>query len=222
MRLDLPIQILFEDIQMRLTTASSDPKIKIMALDAQKKLAKRIAVARTKLQKELEESLRTNQVHFTTEDDIKCPVAREMKTAYARINMMRMEERPNIRHGIYKDQRAELIRAVSKANDDVAALIDVICEKIKIRQCKKWRLIIDDFIAEINSLFEAFARAMAELLEDEEQDSGEHGLVRSELAERLCVFSKELKLLKDQFPVLEAERAAKKARVVEVKEAVEE
>jgi chromatin segregation and condensation protein Rec8/ScpA/Scc1 (kleisin family) len=159
-----------------------------------------------------------NYRYFTTEDDIKCPIARELKTAYARINVIRMDERPKHRRGIYRQQRAELINTVTDENDGRPNLVDAISAQVKIRQCELWQAVGEEFIAGALEHFEEFVQALAELLENETYMLEAHRLIRKQLAQQLVGFSKDLRSVMDQFTESDSQRAAKRARTVKIKQ----
>jgi chromatin segregation and condensation protein Rec8/ScpA/Scc1 (kleisin family) len=159
-----------------------------------------------------------NYRYFTTEDDIKCPIARELKTAYARINVIRMDERPKHRRGIYRQQRAELINTVTDENDGKPNLVDAISAQVKIRQCELWQAVGEEFIAGALEHFEEFVQVLAELLENETYMLEAHRLIRKQLAQQLVGFSKNLRSVMDQFTESDSQRAAKRARTVKIKQ----
>ncbi|KAJ4337685.1 hypothetical protein N0V95_008266 [Ascochyta clinopodiicola] len=216
------VQDTIKELVRRLQAAASDPELKLRVSEALQKLSRRIGLARDTLVNQLESSVDENYRHFTTEDDVKCPIAQEMKTAYQRINCIRMVERPKHRRGIYRQQRTELIRTLTKNNGSKASLVDAISVQIKTRQCKHWQVINQEFITSALAHFSELAQAMAELLENEAYMSDAHKQVRRELGEQLSGFRKSLAKVKGQFPDLEMQRATKKARAVEIKVEMEE
>ncbi|KAF1927032.1 uncharacterized protein M421DRAFT_6588 [Didymella exigua CBS 183.55] len=171
----------------------------LMPSDTLEKLAHRITLPQDNLSTQLEASVVENYKHFTIEDDIKCPIAREMRSAYDCINDLRMHERPKQRRGIYKLQCKELIAVITKQNDKKPALPDSIAKQIRARQ------------------YEQFRAGLAELLENDVVMSAEHIGVRADLARKLRRFSATLAVLNAQCPGAETRRAAKKARTVKIK-----
>ena len=213
-----PVQATLNELVWRLRAASSDPELKRRVGEALEKLTRRIGQGRSSLLDQLEASTTENYRHFTTEDDIKCPIARELKTAYSRINMIRMDERPKHRRGIYKQQRAEMICTVTKDNDSNVPLVDAISVQVKQRQCELWQAVGEQFIVSVLGHFEEFAQALTELLENEQYMLEEHRLVREQLGQQLLGFSKDLAVVKGQFAESETQRAAKKACTTEIKQ----
>lgn len=138
-QLELPVQTMINILTKRLQDAKSVQALKMRASLALGKLTHRIGLARDRLSVQLEESVVENYPHFTIEDDIKCPIAQEMKSAYERINILRMEERSQgvYRKGIYKQQRKELIVVANKRNEKAPALIDSIATQIKTHDSVK-------------------------------------------------------------------------------------
>ena len=218
--LQLPVQNTLAELRLRLRAASSDPELKQKVSEALDKLARRIRMVQKELSEQLENATSDNYRRFTTEDDIKCPVAVEMKTAYARINVIRMDERPAHRNGIYKDQRAALIRTVTEDNDGMEPLVNAISVQVKQHQCELWQAVGESFIAAVVGHFEDFAKALAELLENENYMLEAHKLIREHLRQELDGFSKDLALVKRQFNGPEVQHVTKKVRTVQVKEEV--
>lgn len=143
-----------------------------------------------------------------------------MKTAYARINVIRMDERPAQRRGIYKDQRAALIRTVTEDNDGMEPLVNAISVQVKQHQCELWQAVGETFIAAVVGHFEEFAQALAELLENENYMLEAHKVIREHLRQELVGFSKDLALVKRQFDGSEVQHVTKKVRTMQVKEEV--
>lgn len=193
----------------------SDPELKIRATEAFEKLTRRIGRAQGILLNQLEGSVAENYRHFTAENDIKCPIAQTMKTAYQRINVMRMDERPKERKGIYKGQCAELITTLTTINNGKPSLVDAISTQVKTRQTAKWQAIQQDFIIAVLS---HFAQALAGLRDNGSHMSGKQKRVRELLGLQFVQFSHTLKEVKGMFPDSEMQRATKKARTVKVKQ----
>ncbi|KAF3041863.1 hypothetical protein E8E12_001591 [Didymella heteroderae] len=219
-QLNAPVKATLREIGLRLQEASSDPELKRLVGDALKKLTRRIEQVKANLQEQLNAAVMENYRYFTTEDDIKCPIARELKNAYARINVIRMDERPKHRRGIYKQQRAELINTVTDENDGKPPLVDAISAQVKTRQCELWQAVEEEFIASVLDHFDEFAQALAELLENETYMLEAHRVIREQLAHQLVGFSKDLQTVRDQLAELDSRRAVKRARIVEIKKEV--
>ena len=220
--LQSPVQEGLAEIRRRLSAAASDPELKRRVSEALEKLTRRIRRLEQNLSEDLGAASDENYRRFTTEDDIKCPVAVEMKTAYTRINLIRMNERPFHRTNIYRDQRAALIRTVTEDNNGLQPLIDAISVQIKQHQCQLWQAAGESFIAAVVVQFMEFTRALAGLLENEKYMLEEHKLIREHLRQELAGFSKDLAMVKGQFNGLEVqhEHVAKKSCTVKVKEEV--
>lgn len=182
------------------------------------KLRHRIEQVRDTLYEHLNVSVMDNYRYFTIEDDIKCPVARELTTAYMRINTIRMDERPKYRKSIYKQQRAELTNTVTDENDGKPPLTEAISGQVNTWQCELWQTIEEELIAGVLEHFDEFAQALPELLENETYMLEAHKLIREQLAQQLVGFSKDVQMVREQFAGSDSQRAAKRARVVEVKE----
>jgi hypothetical protein len=220
--LQSPVYDGLAELRRRLSAASSDPELKRRVNDALTKLTRRIRRLEQDLSEELEAASDLTYRRFTTEDDIKCPVAVEMRTAFARINLIRMNERPAHRKGIYDSQRAALIHTVTKDNDGMKPLVDAISVQVKQYQCKLWQAVGEVFTAAVVDHFEEFAQALAGLLENERYMLEAHKLIREHLRQELAGFSKDLALLKGQFNGLEVQHVTKKVRFAQVKEEVPE
>ena len=214
------VQDTLAELRRRLRAASSDPELKQRVNEALEKLFRRIRMVQKELSEQLEVATAENYRRFTTQDDINCPVAVEMKTAYARINVIRMDERPAQRRGIYKDQRAALIRTVTEDNDGMEPLVNAISVQVKQHQCELWQAVGETFIAAVVGHFEEFAQALAELLENENYMLEAHKVIREHLRQELVGFSKDLALVKRQFDGSEVQHVTKKVRTMQVKEEV--
>lgn len=215
-----PVDNTVASLMQRLQVASSDPELKRRVQQELEKLFRRIGQGQTILTDQLQAAVNDNYRRFTTEDDIKCPVAVELKTAYARINIIRMDERPKHRRGIYKQQKAEMIHTLTKSNNGQKPIVDAISVQVKKRQCELWESVSKAFIATVLGHFEEFAQALAELLEDETYMLEEHRLIRERLGRELVGFSSSLALVKGQFSGSKVQRAAKKVRTMQIKEEV--
>jgi hypothetical protein len=80
--LDKPSLDLLAVVPTNIEALKADPALKLRALEALNDAQRRIATARDTLLVELEDSLRDTRIHFTTEIDYSCPIAKEMKPVY--------------------------------------------------------------------------------------------------------------------------------------------
>ncbi|KAJ8106416.1 hypothetical protein OPT61_g9549 [Boeremia exigua] len=84
--LDDPVQDLLQDTQHRFDRIAADPELKQRANEALRKAIRRILIAREKFETDLKSSVKENYLLFTTEHDVYCPVAREMKSIYSHVS----------------------------------------------------------------------------------------------------------------------------------------
>lgn len=205
--LDEPVQALLCDIQHRLDQTPTSPDLKLRANDALKKCSQRISVAQGRLVAGLETSVKSNYLIFAIENDIRCPIARQMKLVYLRISEMHYGEKSRMAH-----RREALTQFISETTDGEDSVIDVMAQKVIDRQAKTWQQNCEAFTTETQKFLESFVRIVQNLLATNNHESAEHQVVRDKLARYFPEFQRSLHELKAQFPVSEAQRPTKKPR----------
>lgn len=208
--LDDPIQVLLNDIQYRFDQTPTDPHLKQRANEALRKSVQRINTAQGGLIAKLKSSVSDNYLHFSTENDIHCPTAREMKDVYLRVGLM--VKPPKGKGKFYVCQRDELIFAVTQCTDDRSSIIMTMQNHIIERQTTMWEEACKTFATEVSQLLKSFTRITQNLLSREDHKSAKYVKVRENLSKHIPEFQRALLEIQTQFPVVEAHREPKRAR----------
>lgn len=206
--LDDPIQALLNDIQYRFDQTPTDPHLKQSANEALRKSVQRINTAQGALIARLTSSVSDNYLHFSTENDIHCPIAREMKDVYLRVGQM---VRPR-KKKLYMCQREELIFAVTQSTDEQQSIISAMQDHIIERQTKMWQETCKTFATEVSQLLKSFTRITQNLLARDDHKSAEYVEVREKLSKHIPEFQRALLEIQTRFPAVEAHREIKRAR----------
>ncbi|KAF1940545.1 P-loop containing nucleoside triphosphate hydrolase protein [Clathrospora elynae] len=196
-RLNRPIFDILRSIAASIEASSADPALKVRALEALEDARRRIATARNTFTLELEKSLRENRIHFTTEIDIKCPIAKQMKPVYELAKGL-------TGRGVMERQRKSIADSTTPDGDNpntnhTYPLVEVIEDKLVRRQKKGWNTCCDTFIAEVIAQLNDFSLATERLLIDDAYMTEEHKRVRDQLKGLLVEFDRSLKEVQRRF-----------------------
>jgi hypothetical protein len=201
---------------------SADPALKRRATEELTHVTRRIGTVYDTLLANLRVSLGETHLRFTTEIDIYCPIATEMKTCYERAQLVTSGQ------GVYKRQRNALRDSIFgfatyhpgrpvPAAEALRPLLKKIEEKIVNTQKEKWNSDCEIFVGTVMDEIRTFEPTTEQLLRNASYMAAEHkearGLSRTLLAE----FDAGLEDLQGRF-VGEVERPGKKARFVGTQE----
>lgn len=182
---------------------------------------KRIRAAQDTLLASLHVSLRETHLKLTTEIDICCPIALEMKACY-----VRALDRTVVKsgEGIYNRQRNVLQNSMIEGAYHCAApgetlrpLLKNIAKRIQDRQKEVWKTHCEGFVASAIEQLGGFSTTAEQLLMNPSYVTGRHKRARGELRKLLSDFDISLENLQSRFIRVEEEHAEKKVRRDETK-----
>lgn len=205
---DEPAQTSIYEIQHRFDQAPADPDLKRRATEALRKTTRRIGIAQGKLMATLGSSVRGTYLHFATENDAHCPVARQMRSVYIRVAQMDAGKK---RVGDYK--REKLTRSITQATGMEDSVLDAMQIQIISRQTKGWQSTCETFASEVLQLLQDFAVVTQNLVPKNDHESDEHLQVRKKLSRHIPEFQRALLEIQAQIPGTEVQRVTKKARL---------
>lgn len=105
-----PIQAVLKDLKGHVQDYEGNPELKRRAGELLETTTRRIRMAHGKMTVELQRTLRDNQLLFSTEVNVKCPVALEMRDIYRNV-LLRQITQPG--KGSYARQRAHLLESLT-------------------------------------------------------------------------------------------------------------
>ncbi|KAF2127584.1 hypothetical protein P153DRAFT_358456 [Dothidotthia symphoricarpi CBS 119687] len=198
--LDKLVGRLGKEVKSCIDKSSAAPALKQRAMEALTNMSERIDVAYRHLLEALNTSLRNTHLRFTTEIDIHCPIAREMKQVYEAALRVRAGK------GVYDRLREAILgwivtpvsRKPGVLEVDIS-LAKMIGEKIMVQQTEVWKTDCDTFITDAITHLNEFLRITEELLMNSAYETAEHKKMREELRGRLAVFSRRLEEIQVQF-----------------------
>jgi hypothetical protein len=193
-KLESPLDILQRNVKDCIGDFSGNPDLRQAADDALDRTSRRLGIAHGKLSAALTSTLRENYLHFTTETNIECPFAQELRPIYQDTLQQQAGK------GAYARKRTYLSHAVTYEPDQATAtFVDRMESQIIKRQVDAWSHCCDDFVKEVIALLEEFERITQELLDDEAHTMPEFVQAQEQLRASLPLFEQRLQMLQEQF-----------------------
>lgn len=155
-------------------------------------------------------SLGETHLKFTTEIDIYCPIAMEMKICYGRT-----QDRSLVgeKHGMYIRQRMVLQQSIIDPPVQVSRpLLEKIEDKMMSQQREVWKSKFEDYITHVLEQMDDFSSVTEQLLMNPSYATAEHKQARGESRESLTKFDISLKDIKERFEEAKTEHDEKKIR----------
>jgi hypothetical protein len=217
-----PIQEFLNTNRACIDTCTAEPLLKDAAAEALEDTRNSIESAYDTFLEGVQSSLDENHLRYTTEMDVKCPIARAMKPSYQRA----MEPRfTGTGKGIYNRQRKFLSESMltpsyhypklRREEARIKPLIDDLKEQLVSRQRDLWKSDCMKFIAEAIGHLEGFSQTTEELLMEEDFMSEAYKEAREVLRKLLIQFDRNLAEIRAEFDELESQHSAKKVKVEE-------
>jgi hypothetical protein len=163
------------------------------------------------LLQDLSTSLRENYLHFTTEEDIECPVAAEMAPVYT------LAQGVPQGNGVYQRTRAKLLSLILPEKENPyrqpgTPLLDNIKTQVVERLKSIWKIHCTTFTTTVISSLDLFSRTSEHLLRNASYQTEEHEKAREELRKVLAEFRIQLKDLQSYFEGMQDEHVDKKVK----------
>jgi hypothetical protein len=178
-----------------------DPVLKRKVTEELDSVRRRIDKLYSTLLAGLSSSLAKTHLHFTTEIDISCPIAMEMKVCYDyALNPGLVCPGP----GSYIRRRHVLCESiVNPPGIALRPLVKKIGERIQVQQQENWKRDCDTFISDTVNQLDGFSKTAEQLLMDPSYVTARHGQARHELKRLLTVFDHELEDIQSCFRSVE-------------------
>ncbi|CAO2653639.1 Nn.00g030500.m01.CDS01 [Neocucurbitaria sp. VM-36] len=209
--LNRPTQDLLRKINSRINGSSAVPALKIRAAHALVDASRRIEAAYLVLLDELKDTLTVNYLKFTTEIDIHCPVAMEMKPVYERAQNV------GTGAGVYERQRGNIEQSFTldyrrPNTKPFCPLAENLNTNIVNGQKELWKECCHTFTTEAMAQLEAFSTTTEQLVIDEMYMTEEHKKAREQLRLSLVDFDRTLNNIQGRFTDDVQEPPEKKAK----------
>jgi hypothetical protein len=196
--LEAPLGILLKNVKDSIGSLSGNPDLRQAADDALERTSRRLAIVYGKLTAALASTLRENYLHFTTETNVYCPFALELKPVY-QVTIQQGTSQPG--KGSYGRLRTHLSQAITHEPDwNSNVLTDRMEAKIIKGQVDAWSRCCDDFVKEVIALLEEFEQNTQELLDDGAHTIPEFRQAQKQLEAMLPQFNQKLQRVQGQFP----------------------
>ncbi|KAH8725683.1 hypothetical protein GQ44DRAFT_652378 [Phaeosphaeriaceae sp. PMI808] len=194
-----PVFDLLKAIDSSITQSTADGDLRRDADKSLEYAIKQTQKALNTLSKELGNALHENQLYFTTEDDIYCPVAKEMIPVYDRALTAEKGR------GVYHRTREEIIRSImpdetTPHQNPMFPILERIEAQMMTRQRAIWKKQCENFVEAACGNLWQFARASDNLLLHAAHATEQHQKARDELRVRLEEFKLNLADLQSNFP----------------------
>jgi hypothetical protein len=216
------VQQLLEEIETSIAKSSANDRLKNSAVEALRFACEEISTAFDILALELNTALTDCYFHFTTEEDIHCPMAREMAPIYVHAQGVRQGR------GVYKRTRDDIFKAITssgppamrglpKRHQDFPVLENIKTQAVD-RLRTNWKDHSDKFTAAVVASLQNFTCTSEQLLQNAAYATEQHKEARVELQAVLSEFKIGLTHLQGHFDITEEDYKAKNIK----RESVEE
>lgn len=203
--LDEAIQAVLKELRKYVYSYDGDSDLKDRVIELLETTTRRISMAYGKMAALLQTKLREIHHLYSTEVNIKCPIALEMKDIYRNVLMQHLTQ-PGA--GSYARQRAHLLGSLVDPDWPKLPLAEVMEQKIVTAQVGSWKECCRQYVVEAMTLLQDFARATDETLDNGALLTSEHRRVREQLEALIPEFKRQLNRVQNQFPVAGTARAS--------------
>jgi hypothetical protein len=195
--LEAPVQAMLKELKNLIEQSSSDPELKRRVSESLETTTRRIGVSHGKLAADLQNTLRENYLLFSTEVNIKCPIALEMKDTYLGVLLQGLVQAGK---GSYGRRRTHLQGCLIDPAWPKSPFAEVMRQKITRAQVASWNGCCEQFVTTTLTLLNDFARITDELLDNGSRMTSEHRRIRQQLEVVLPEFKRQLNRVQNQFP----------------------
>jgi hypothetical protein len=193
-QLELPLRSLQRNVRDCIGDISGNLGLRQAADEALDSISRRLGIAYGELLAALKSTLRGTYLDFTTETNIHCPFALELKPIY------QSTLHQGGGKGAYERKRKHLSESITLKRSGITGIfIERMKAKIIKRQVDKWSRCCDNFVSEAIALLREFERITQELLDDEIHKTPGFRRAQRQLRASLPLFEKRLQLLQEQF-----------------------
>jgi hypothetical protein len=203
-KIDAPIQAVFTTLRTHVQAYDGNAELKSRASELLDTTIRRVGMAYGKLVALLQSKLREVHLLYTTEVNVQCPIALEMRGIYRTV-LLRQLDQPG--QGSFSRQRAHLLQCLLKPDWPNQTLPRVIEQRILRTQVETWKQCCQQYVAEAMELLQCFAQAMRDMCDNGQLLTSDHRRVRQQLDAILPNFEAQLDQIQFHFQVAEAERA---------------
>jgi hypothetical protein len=215
-------QTVLDKTESAINRSSAPPALKVRAIEELALVRRRIEAAYDTLLTSFRISLGETHLKFTTEIDITCPIAMEMKACYVRALDRNIVEPGK---GVYSRQRTELRNTMIEGayhygppGENLRPLVKKIEDKVQTRQKEAWKTDCESFVASAVEHVEGFSNTAEQLLMNPSYVTEEHKQARGELRKLLNDFDISLEDVQSRFIGGEKDHAEKKVKREETKD----
>ncbi|USP75564.1 Dynamin N domain containing protein [Curvularia clavata] len=205
-----PVKALLLRTQLAIDESSAQLALKHVATEELRLASQRIEGIHNTLLTNLRNSLAKTHLYFTTEIDIYCPIAKEMKACYDRALDRELVHSGS---GTYSRQRRVLCASIIKGSDTgIRPLVKKIEELLQTQQRKCWEADCNTFIVDTIDQLNSFLNTTKQFLQSASYITVEHFQARSELMKLLADFDADLREIQSRFENNAEEHIGKKAK----------
>lgn len=208
---DNTVQLMLSGIRDSMDQPSADSGLKGRAADALLHATGQIQIATLTFLQELFACLRENVLHFTTEEDIECPVAAEMAPVYSLAQAIQQGT------GAYQRTRAKVPSLILPEKEypyrqPGTLLLENNRNQIVERQKALWKTHCTTYTTSVIASLDLFSRTSEHLLKNASYQTEKHEKARAELRQVLTQFKIQLKNLQSHFEDTQDEHIDKRVK----------
>ncbi|KAF2996845.1 hypothetical protein E8E13_003719 [Curvularia kusanoi] len=201
MNLDKPLQDILPKLKNDIQAYNGNFELKNRAGELLDTTIRRILMAYGKLVGLLTSKLRDIYLLYSTEVNVQCPVALEMKDVYQQIIKAQLAQPGK---GSYSRQQAHLLRCLLTPDWPKQALPKALGTKILRAQVDSWSECCQQYVNEAMILLERFAQAMEDMCDNGQHLTSNHRRIREQIDSILPGFERQLDQIQRQFPGVES------------------
>lgn len=203
-KIDEPLQAVFRTLRIHVQTYDGNAELKSRASELLDTTIRRVGMAYGKLAALLQTKLREVYQFYTTEANVQCPIALEMKDIYRTVLLGQLNQ-PG--QGSFSRQRAHLLQCLLTPDWPKQTLPNVIEEKVVRALVQTWKQCCQQYVTETMGLLQSFAQAMKDMCDNGQLLTSNHRRVRQQLDAILPNFETQLDQIQRQFHAAEAKHA---------------
>lgn len=204
-RLDEPIQTILKTVRKHMDGYDGDSELKLRASELLDNATRRIGMSYGKAVAQLKSTLHTTHFRYTTEDNITCPIALEMKGIYQSV-LQQWSKQPG--KGSYARGRAHILENLCVPVPPGLPFPDIMAHRIVGAQTTSWKQCCEQYVTEAMTLLQDFAQAINQLLDDGALLSSDHRRIRERLHREFPHFKSQLDRVRRHFPADSVRRPA--------------
>ncbi|KAG9203275.1 hypothetical protein G6514_002928 [Epicoccum nigrum] len=188
-RLDEPSKAVLKALREHVQASEGNREVTNRVSALRDTTIRRSGISYGKLSVQLLKDLREIHLRYSTEVNVKCPIAMEMIDVYRTVVLGQLGQ-PG--PGSYNRQRTHLLKFLTTPDCEGRTLPKVIGQKIFRAQVESWKQCCQRYADEVMGLLEGFRQTIEDMFNNGQKLTEEHRNIRKMLECRLANFERQL------------------------------